>query len=37
MYSRVASFMALSLGRRVLPTAVPAGAEVSIVPAISGD
>jgi hypothetical protein len=34
---RVASFTALSLGCRVLPTAVLAGAEVSIVPTISGD
>jgi len=37
MYSRIASLTALSLGRLMLPTAVPAGAEVSIVPAISGD
>jgi hypothetical protein len=37
MHSRIASFTALSLGRRVLPTAVPTGAEVSIMPAISGD
>jgi len=37
MYSRIASFTALSLGRRVLATAVPTEAEVSIMPAISGD
>jgi len=37
MYSRIASFTALSLAPRVLPTAVPAEAEVSIMRAIIGD
>src|SRR5258708_16812960 len=37
MYSRVASFTALSLGRRLLPTPAPAGADGWIVPAIICD